>query len=223
MPVANSISDLSALGVATTPTQQTNGDLAQEDFLALMVAQFQNQDPFKPMENGDFLGQLAQFGTVSGIEELQASFNQFANNIHSDQALQASSMIGRQVLVDSTTGNLPDGGSLSGAVEMPVSSSAVFVDITDASGQVVRTLSLGQQSAGLAEFTWDGITQNGETAPAGNYEITARIQGNDGFESVPAMVSATVQSVTLGRYDGSLTLNLDGLPSVYMYDVRQIS
>ena len=44
--------------------------LGQEDFLKLMTTQLQNQDPFAPMDNGDFIAQMAQFSTVTGITEI---------------------------------------------------------------------------------------------------------------------------------------------------------
>ena len=85
--------DVSALGdagiLSPPPAQESGGDLGQEDFLTLMISQFRNQDPFEPMDNGDFLGQLAQFGTVNGIEQLNSAFAGLAGSIQSDQALQA--------------------------------------------------------------------------------------------------------------------------------------
>ena len=58
----------------TSTSNQDDGALATEDFLALMTTQLQNQDPLKPLESGDFLGQIASFSTVSGIGELNDSF-----------------------------------------------------------------------------------------------------------------------------------------------------
>ena len=88
--------------------------LGQEDFLKLMTTQMTHQDPNNPMQNGEFLSQMAQFGTVSGIQDLQKSFADFANSINSDQALQASSLVGRYVSVPTSTGILPAGGEIKG-------------------------------------------------------------------------------------------------------------
>ncbi|HEU4618215.1 MAG TPA: flagellar hook capping FlgD N-terminal domain-containing protein, partial [Gammaproteobacteria bacterium] len=52
---------------------QSPDKLGQADFLRLMITQLRNQDPFKPMESGEFLGQIAQFGTVSGIDEVRTA------------------------------------------------------------------------------------------------------------------------------------------------------
>ena len=77
----------SSLGLATSrDLQKDKNTLGQEQFLELMVAQVRNQDPFKPLENGEFLSQIAQFSQVSGIQDLQNSFSQFANSLGSNQA-----------------------------------------------------------------------------------------------------------------------------------------
>ncbi len=72
--------------LAPPPEQRPRDDLGQEDFLTLMITQFRNQDPFEPMDNGEFLGQLAQFGTVNGIEQLNSSFAGLQGSIQSEQA-----------------------------------------------------------------------------------------------------------------------------------------
>ena len=68
-------------------TQETeknpNDKLGQAEFLELMTAQLKFQDPLKPMENGDFLGQMAQFGTVNGINELNAAFDSMSASFQS--------------------------------------------------------------------------------------------------------------------------------------------
>ena len=147
----NTLTELGLSRPTATPAQsQSQGKLNQEAFLELMIAQFQNQDPFKPMENGDFLGQMAQFGTVSGIEELNQSFSTIAGSLYSDQALQASGLIDRTVLVSSDAGLLPGQGSLSGAVDLATSSGSLAVQVTDANGELVRRMDLGTQPSGLA-------------------------------------------------------------------------
>ena len=79
------------------PTEKKQ--LGQEDFMDLMLTQMNNQDPFKPMENGEFLTQMAQFSAVSGLKDIKESFQGLADTMQSNQALQAASMVGRKVLV----------------------------------------------------------------------------------------------------------------------------
>ena len=105
-----------------------------------MIAQFRNQDPFEPMDNGDFLGQLAQFGTVNGIEQLNSSFYDLSESIFSEQALQAANLVGHSVLARTDTAYLEGGGVLAGAIELASSASNVQIDIMLTISSIVLTL-----------------------------------------------------------------------------------
>ena len=216
---------LSSLGLSRQNSPEsaaTEGALQQEDFLELMVAQFSNQDPFKPMENGDFLGQLAQFGTVSGIEELQESFETVASSLYSDQALQASTLIDHEVLAPGTVGVLDSGGSIQGAVELATSTAGVDVRITNAAGVQVGRVQLPTQGAGLARFEWDGLDEAGQQVAPGQYRLEAVSRGNGVNEQLPMLVQARVESVSLGG-GGGILLDLEGLGELSLSDVRRIS
>ena len=202
-------------------TPDTNGALQQEDFLELMIAQFSNQDPFKPMENGDFLGQLAQFGTVSGIEELQESFDTVASSLYSDQALQASALIDHEVLVPGNVGVLDADGSIEGAIELTRSVVGVDVRIVDQAGIQVGRVSLPTQQAGLARFEWDGLNESGQPVPPGRYRLAAVTSGAGVTEELPVLVQARVESVYLGGASG-VVLDVEGVGELGLADVRRI-
>lgn len=202
------------LGVPVNSGNKPN-DLGQDDFLKLMITQFKNQDPFKPQANGEFLAQLAQFTTASGVGELKSSVEGLSDALASDQALAASSLVGHEVIVAS--GEIAPGGT--GYVEMPAAGE-VSVRILDASGQVRRELNLGSQGAGLAAFEWDGLDRVGEALPSGRYRIeaTAEIGGRE--EAVATFAGTRVEGVDLGR--GGVTLHTDSAGAVAMGDVRRI-
>ena len=160
------------LGLAVQE-EKKDAKLGQEAFLELMTTQLQNQDPFKPMESGDFLGQIAQFSTVSGIGDLNESFATFAGSLASNQALQASTLVGRSVLATTEFGSLPEEQSFSGVVEITDTATDLNIEILDSSGQVVKQLNLGAQDQGLAQFIWDGIKDDGSKAAPGEYRIQA--------------------------------------------------
>ncbi len=199
--------------------QGATKSLGQDDFLRLMTTQLQNQDPFKPMENGEFLGQMAQFSTVSGIQELQASFATLASSLAANQTLQAASLVGRNVMVPSEFGHLPEDGAMLGAADMPASGQLV-VDVVDASGQVVRNLDLGTQPAGIARFSWDGLDNAGERAAEGAYTIRARMVQGTAQTALETLAVGRVDSVGLSR--NGLTLELRGLDPAPLADVLQI-
>ena len=89
------------------PSQKAPDELGQEDFLTLMVTQFQNQDPFEPMDNGDFLGQLAQFSTVSGIDSMNSGFAGLEGALRDEQALQAANLVGRTIVAETDVAFYP--------------------------------------------------------------------------------------------------------------------
>ncbi len=219
----NLTSALSGLALGEQQTKKKAQDeLGQSEFLELMIAQLNNQDPMKPMENGDFIAQMAQFSTVTGLTELQESFDGLAASLQSNQALQASSLVGRTVLVPSGVGTLPQGGTLSGVVDLDSSSSNLTITIQDASGQVIRRLELGPQQTGDVYFNWDGITDSGAQAQAGRYFISAETRTEGGTEALETLVSSAVDSVTLGQGGQGIRLNLADGNSVDLSSVRSI-
>jgi len=211
--------DPAALGLGV-PEEAETEELGQEEFLQLMLTQLKNQDPLKPMESGEFLGQLAQFGTVTGLGELQSSFESLAGSLVSDQALQAASLVGRSVLVEAGQGLLELDGALTGAVELPIGSSSVSVQITDSAGQMIRQLELGSNAEGLVSFRWGGETDAGIVAPPGRYFVSAQYFNGQEMQSAPTLIDAAVDSVTLGA--GGLAVNLRGLGEVPFSVVREI-
>ena len=124
-------------------TDNEREELGQTEFLELMTAQLENQDPFKPLENGDFLAQIAQFSTVSGIGDLQKSFDKLSTSLVSNQALQAANLVGHKVLAPTGTVGLTQGGSVKGSIELPAASSQVTINVLDRSGQTIRELCPG--------------------------------------------------------------------------------
>lgn len=217
-----SIEALQQLGLAQNTPLKNRNQLGQAEFLKLMTTQLNNQDPTKPMESGDFLAQMAQFSTVSGIKELQDSFTQFADSIRSDQGLQAGYLVGREVLVPSDQGLLAAGGSLDGELTLPESASSVSVNVLDTNGQLVKKIELGPQAGGSIPFSWDGSTNDGGYADPGSYTIQAKavIQGaNTGLD---ALIRSKVESVTLGNGGSGIALNLAGLGPVRFSQVQEI-
>lgn len=211
--------DFSGLGLNRV-TETPDKELGQEEFLKLMITQLENQDPFKPMENGEFLGQLAQFGTVNGLAELQSSFASLSSALVSNQALQAASLVDRTVLAESNQAWAEEGTGFSGAVDLGTSSTAVQVQIRDASGQLVQQLELGGHAAGLVRFAWDGTAGTGQPAPEGRYTVTAQYRLGNEIEAAGTLVNADVESVSFGA--NGLAVQLRGLGQVPFAAVREI-
>ena len=229
----SSATSFESLGLTKAKQQQAKDkpQLGQEQFMKLMMTQMKNQDPFKPMADGEFLTQMAQFSAVSGLKDIKESFASLSDSLKSSYALQASSMVGRKVLIPGNMAKLSAVGEITGAVELPVSSSNLKVHILDAQGQEVKTLDMGSHSKGLVNFKWDGMKQslneegeleNDGRAAAGNYTIKAEIIADGKQQAAKTMVVDSVESVSLGANAQGMTLNLANAGAKAMSSVKQI-
>src|SRR5258708_8794807 len=184
----------------TGSTSATTGTtLGGTDFLTLMLAQLKNQDPTSPVDSNAFLQQLASLSEVKRITAPKTSFSNLSSSLASSQALQASSLLGHQALVSSGTANLAAGATVTGAVSVPQTTSQVVLNISDASGALVKQINLGAQSAGLTSFSWNGTTGSGSQAPAGTYTLTAQYARHTSHPTAATtLVNGTVESVSMG-------------------------
>lgn len=197
--------------------------LGKDAFLQLLVTQLKNQDPLSPQDNGAFVAQLAQFSSLEGITTLNSTVSSIASNYNSSQALQASSLVGRSVIVQTNSLQVDDPTkAVNGSVNLTSSIASGTVTIADSTGKAVRTIDLGSRAAGSAAFTWDGKDASGATVPAGTYTVKASTPINGTATDLAVYLPATVNSVTLSQTGGELTLNLAGLGPVALSKVQTI-
>ena len=123
--------------------------LGQEDFLKLMTTQLQNQDPFAPMENGEFIAQMAQFSTVTGITSMDESLKNVAAKLGETRIATAANMLGHSVLVPGKIARADDDGSVNGVIDLPSASTNVNVVFKSQNGEIIDNINLGNQSSGL--------------------------------------------------------------------------
>ncbi|MDU3746471.1 MAG: flagellar hook assembly protein FlgD [Escherichia coli] len=216
MSIAVTTTDPTNTGVSTTSSSSLTGSNAsdlQSSFLTLLVAQLKNQDPTNPMENNELTSQLAQISTVSGIEKLNTTLGSISGQIDNSQSLQASNLItgSEEGAVTTTT---PFG------VELQQAADKVTATITDKNGAVVRTIDIGELTAGVHSFTWDGTLTDGSTAPNGSYNV-AISASNGGTQLVAQPLQfALVQGVIRGNNGNTLDLGTYGTTT--LDEVRQI-
>ncbi len=213
------------LGLATTAdsSQKPEQNLGQEQFLQLLTTQLTHQDPLSPMESGDFLGQLAQFSTVSGIQDLQKSFSDFASSLSSDQALQASSLVGRDVFAPGNEALLNVGDVIAGNFELPDSSPNTSIKIINPlTDEVIKSINLGGHASGNVPFIWDGLNEQGELADPGVYEIRAEAIINGNNTILQTNLKSRVESINLGSGSRGLQVNLEGVDAVDFNQIKQI-
>ena len=200
----------------------SNSELLQEDFLKLMTEQLKNQDPMKPTDNGEFLGQMAQFSSVSSLGKLEQTVNELAKSLQSGMGLNAVNMIGKQALAPGERITLEtDGQATRGAVELPTATANLQITITDPGGNVIRQIDMGNQPAGLREFTWDGNKADGSPAARGHYLISATFDSDDETtEAAQTLLFATIDSVSFDN--GKPMLNTHNGQSLAFSNITRI-
>lgn len=203
--------------------ENNDGMLTQEDFFSLLTAELAHQDPTKPTDNNEMISQMTAFSTTDGVATLNEQFTTFASSMSSSQALQASSLVGRSVLVDDNVFGMNEGDSINGKIKTEEDASNVNIYVENTAGEIIQTVPVGNMTAGEASFTWNGLDGNGDPAPTGAYRF--RIAGLvDGQASeLQAMTYRKVDSVTLSGAGGNIVLNLNGGSSMALQDVVEVS
>jgi flagellar basal-body rod modification protein FlgD len=196
-----------------------NQELGKNQFLELMIAQFNNQDPLEPAKNEEFIAQLAQFSSLEGIQNLNATVESMAAAMRSSTTLQAASLVGRSVLAPAPQA-LMEGDGLAGNVVNDKAGREIVVEIADASGALVKRFSLGQQAEGGARFRWDGTNAEGQVQPPGVYLVNAYAIDGDETSQLDVELPERVASVSFDN--GEARLNLAGGASVRLSEIKEL-
>jgi flagellar basal-body rod modification protein FlgD len=178
-----------------------------------------NQDPLNPLDNAQVTSQMAQLSTVTGIDKLNATVQALSSSMLASQSLQAVSMIGHVALTDGDGMDLANGNAY-GGVELKDPADKVTVEIADASGALVRTLHLGAQDAGIVDFNWDGMTDNGDTAADGKYTFTAVSELSGKKMDATTLSYGLVNSVA--QSSSGVTVNIGNQGEVGLNAIRKI-
>ncbi|MDJ0782906.1 MAG: flagellar hook capping FlgD N-terminal domain-containing protein [Desulfosarcinaceae bacterium] len=157
---------------AQTNTQtNTNNELGKDEFLTMLVAQLQYQDPMNPMDSTGFTAQLAQFSSLEQLENINATLETLtAYQAASDNA-QAVQFIGKQVTAVGNEVELDDTGAATLRFDLAGDADAVYIKIYNAAGAYVGDFEVGSLAAGEQQVTWDGTDQDGQPLPEGRYQF----------------------------------------------------
>ena len=207
------VSAVQSLGIGATPRTPAVASgapqtLGQGDFLKLMTAQMQNQDPFNPVDNTQMVAQMAQFSSLAGISEMSTTLKAISDKLGATTTADATAYLGKTVLTEGASAYPRGTGGIAGAVELDADATKATVTIASADGRILKTVQLGSQKAGTATFDWDGVTDAGEDAGAGPFKVSVAAQD----------AGKTVAARTLV----SPVLTLPGVGQIPVTAVRQI-
>lgn len=225
------INSFTALNPSERSDSRAKGveDMGSQDFLALMIAQMENQDPTQPMDQLAFMSQLAQFGTVSGVQELNIAMADLATSVTGSQAIQASNLIGRSVATESNTGHLAVAGNdpagntvlaMRASVDVGPGASGGRFYVHNVQGDIVFSGNLPPRS-GVIPVVWDGIDSEGNQLPPGQYQISAEANLGNSTRAARVYGHDRVVSVAIGA-GNAITLNLASGRAIDARDAREI-
>jgi flagellar basal-body rod modification protein FlgD len=194
-------------------TSSSSQLLNENNFLQLLTAQLEHQDPLNPMTGDQFATELAQFSTATGVQDLQTSL----------AGQEAIGLVGHNVAVSGNTLLLAQGGTATGAFNLSAPANNVIVGIADATGKAVASLNLGPMAAGTQTFSWNGAATNGAMLTPGTYsfKVTAIAANGAAVPATPLGV-VPVTGVALGGQVGPLLDLGAGFAPVPVTAVQQV-
>ena len=217
----NSILD--KLGINQPKEAKKSSDtLGQDDFLKLMTTQLQNQDPFKPTDNTEMIAQMAQFSMVTGQTEMNESIKAISGQLSEFRIATAANMLGHSVLVSGNRA-FPDAeGTISGALDIPSTSTSTSILYKSMNGEIIHAEDLGPQQPGLLGFRWEKIPQN--VLDDNEYiTVEAFADTGTGLKSVGSSVFGEVLAASSGNSSDGVVYDVRGYGDISASDVKRFS
>ncbi|WDE12114.1 flagellar hook assembly protein FlgD [Thalassomonas haliotis] len=188
----------------------------KNEFLEMMVAQIQNQDPLDPLDGTEYVSQLAEFSMVEGIEYLRSGQTEQADLMYTQQVLQSTSLIGKDVLVPATSIAAQQGEKPQGVIKLDGSADKVVLKVKDLNGQVVQEQDWQFVNQDELTFELDELDQN-------SYVFEVEVHNGENISSQTPWLHRNVEKVSLPSSGGDIQLALTGMGSVSLFSVSEFS
>lgn len=191
------------------PTSSAMGEMGRNEFLKLLVTQLENQNPLEPMQDTEFVAQLATFSSLEQLIDMNSRMDTVIAGQAEMVNAQALDLVGREVLLD-TGGEvrLEDGEAETIVFEMAEAATAARVDIYDESGRLVRSIEMDNPRSGRHEVTWDGLDDGGDPLNSGGYRAEVVLGTVETGEStITPWTSMPVRGLHVGPNGIALTSN----------------
>lgn len=205
----NSVSQ--ATGTTSSASAATQSDSSSQiglnGFLTMFTTQLQYQDPTNPLQSYQLAAQLAEFSSVEQLTDLNTNFKTAQTTLDSIYGNQSVGMLDKQVTGTGNTLQLADGKATQGSYELSQPAD-VTVKITNAQGNTVRTIAVGNEAAGTYDVNWDGLTDSGSSATDGNYQFTVEATDSSG-NTVSTTSTITGKCFGVRSDNGTTSLLLD--------------
>ena len=203
---------LTELGTATKSASNAASDsgsvLGKDDFLELLVVQLQHQDPLNPLDDKEFIAQLAQFSSLEQMSNVAAGIESLTETVGRQDSLSAVSYIGKNVVADGNTITKLDSGITPLYFTLDGTAATVSINVYDQNNNIVQTQTLNSMQAGEYTFSWDGLNYNGKEADNGQYKVYfSAVDATDDAVLVNTEVVGTITGVSKGSDGVSFRLS----------------
>lgn len=199
-------------GASPKITSDLASDVNRDDFLTLLVAQLQHQDPMNPMENQEFVSELAVFSELEQSTNQTKLLEELVNNQNGNSTTQALSLIGKTASVQTDSVNYAPGDEMEFVFQAP-SSGSYPVQVVSESGRVVFADTVTVTSGGQHSYMFDGVDASGATLPPGEYQVQigGYTAADGSTQALPSFMRGTVEGVNF--VDGQPVLMVNGQPT----------
>ncbi|WP_456388198.1 flagellar hook assembly protein FlgD [Desulfolithobacter sp.] len=190
----------------SSEVSERNDTLGKDEFLTLLVAQLQNQDPLNPTDSTEWTAQLAQYSQLEQSMNLNDTMEELLEAQKNSDRLAALSLIGKEAMVEGTDFYLPPAGEVEIGYTVDGQASNITLSVLNSGGAVVKTMQADDLSQGNHFIIWDGLDNNGQELPAGNYQIMIQAQAATQEETVGVypLVRTEITGVDLGNNEATL-------------------
>lgn len=198
-----------------------NDVLGKDAFLKLLVTQLQNQDPLNPLDDKEFIAQLAQFSSLEQMTNISSGINALTDKTGEQDMLNAVNYIGKEVTAEGS--EMTKGENYVTPVYFTLSGAAsqVYANVYDANNNLVRTEKFTSMQAGEFAFTWDGKDYNGTAVNNGQYNVYFAAESPTGAAVlVDTEVSGTVTALEQG--DGETFFRLSDGRKISFSDIKKV-
>ncbi|QUX92933.1 flagellar biosynthesis protein FlgD [Marinomonas sp. A3A] len=193
-------------GIEKPDVQKDEAALADQNvFLKLYIEQLKGQDPTAPQDTNDMVAQMSQFSSLERLTSISDQLENMATSLTSNQALSASTLVGKSVLMDGSKVKVTDGlEAVQLRTVIPENSKAATLKIYDADNRLVRTAALS-----TGEYKWDKLDDDGNVLPPGEYRFAASSTNEQGeISAMSTQVPTRIQGVTINGENGTV-LNVE--------------
>ena len=193
--------------------------LGKDDFMKLLLVELQHQDPTEPMDSEKILSQTSQLASLESAENTNKALEKLSAQLASTDQFAAVSAIGKRADLGNDKISHNEGSTSTFELYFPQSATNGTITINNLEGEVISTINLSEVEAGVNQFTWNGLSQNGDTIQSGLYSITSSYKTADGLEKQTKLGTYPIESI---KFEDGKALAKLGSSYIPLKDIVEI-